>query len=54
MNHRAVRREVDREFEWERFIVLHTVDPVGKAKSVTLSEIGEQRARELFEKLFCD
>jgi hypothetical protein len=29
-------------------------DPVGKAKSVVLSEAGERRARELFEQLFCD
>ncbi len=29
-------------------------DPVGKAKSVALTKEGQERARELFEKLFCD
>ena len=29
-------------------------DPVGKAKSVALSEAGARRARELFEQLFCE
>ena len=29
-------------------------DPVGKAKSVALTEEGRKRAQELFERLFCD
>jgi len=29
-------------------------DPVGKAKSVVLTNEGQKRAEELFEKLFCD
>lgn len=44
--------------DWEAMNRLHAKglisDPVGKAKSVVLSEVGEQRARELFARLFCD
>jgi hypothetical protein len=29
-------------------------DPVGKAKSVVLTEEGRKRAEELFRRLFCD
>jgi len=29
-------------------------DPVGKAKSVVLSDEGARRAEELFHRLFCD
>ena len=29
------------------------LDPVGKAKSVVLTEEGERRCKELFEKHFC-
>ena len=29
-------------------------DPVSKAKSVMLSKAGQQRAKKLFERLFCD
>ncbi len=29
-------------------------DPVGKAKSVVLTEEGRRRAEELFRRLFCD
>ena len=29
------------------------LNPVGKAKSVMLTEEGEKRCRELFEKHFC-
>lgn len=44
--------------DWEALGRLHEKgwisDPVGKAKSVVLTEEGAQRAKELFEKLFCD
>ena len=44
--------------DWEAMNRLHAKglisDPVGKAKSVVLTEAGERRARELFEQLFCD
>jgi hypothetical protein len=44
--------------DWDALGRLHgkgyISDPVGKAKSIVLSEAGERRARELFEKLFCD
>jgi len=44
--------------DWDALGRLHTKgligDPVGKAKSVVLSESGERRAEELFNKLFCD
>ena len=44
--------------DWEALGRLHEKgwisDPVGKAKSVVLSEEGARRAKVLFEKLFCD
>ena len=44
--------------DWDAVNRLHAKglisDPVGKAKSVVLSEAGERQARELFTKLFCD
>ena len=44
--------------DWDALGRLHAKgfisDPVGKAKSVALSEAGERRAGELFEQLFCD
>jgi Domain of unknown function (DUF6429) len=44
--------------DWDAMNRLHAKglisDPVGKAKSVVLSEAGERQARELFTKLFCD
>lgn len=44
--------------DWDALARLHAKgfigDPVGKAKSVVLSEAGERRARELFTQLFCD
>jgi hypothetical protein len=44
--------------DWDALGRLHAKgfigDPVSKAKSVVLSEAGERRARELFERLFCD
>ncbi len=43
--------------DWDAMDRLHKkgmiLDPVGKAKSVVLTAEGEQRSRELFEKLFC-
>ena len=43
--------------DWDAMDRLHKkgmiLDPVGKAKSVVLTDEGEQRSRELFEKLFC-
>jgi hypothetical protein len=43
--------------DWEALNRLHAKgyisDPVGKAKSVVLSEEGALRAEELFVKLFC-
>ncbi len=44
--------------DWDALGRLHKKgfigDPVGKAKSVILTEDGERRAEALFEKLFCD
>jgi len=44
--------------DWEALNRLHAKglisDPVGKAKSVALSEEGQRRAEELFKQLFCD
>jgi hypothetical protein len=44
--------------DWDALGRLHAKryisDPVGKAKSVTLSEEGVLRAEELFRHLFCD
>ena len=44
--------------DWEALGRLHALglisDPVGKAKSVVLTESGERRAGELFRRLFCD
>ncbi len=44
--------------DWDALGRLHQKgligDPVGKAKSVSLSPEGRQRAEELFQKLFCD
>ena len=44
--------------DWDAMNRLHAKgfisDPVGKAKSVVLTEAGERQARELFAKLFCD
>ena len=43
-------------YDWDAMGQLHAAgllsDPVGKAKSVVLSEEGEKRSRELFEKHF--
>ncbi len=43
---------------WEALNRLHAKgyisDPARKAKSVMLSAEGKRRARELFERLFCD
>ena len=43
--------------DWDALARLHAKglisDPVGKAKSVALSETGERRAGELFTRLFC-
>lgn len=43
--------------DWDALGRLHDKgyisDPVGKAKSVVLSEAGARRAEELFVKLFC-
>jgi hypothetical protein len=43
--------------DWDALGRLHEKgyigDPVGKAKSVPLTEEGQERARELFERLFC-
>ena len=43
--------------DWDALGRLHAKgyisDPVGKAKSVVLSEEGARRAEELFVKLFC-
>jgi hypothetical protein len=43
-------------YDWEAMGRLHTAglihDPVGKAKSVVLTEEGEKRSRELFLKHF--
>jgi hypothetical protein len=44
-------------FDWETMNRLHAKglisDPVGKQKSINLSEEGYQKSRALFEKLFC-
>ena len=44
--------------DWDALGRLHAKgcisDPVGKAKSVVLSEEGARRAEELFHRLFCD
>ena len=44
--------------DWEALNRLHAKgfisDPVGKAKSVLLTEEGKRRAEELFQRLFCD
>jgi hypothetical protein len=44
--------------DWDALGRLHAKgyisDPVGKAKSVALSEDGARRAEELFARLFCD
>lgn len=44
--------------DWDALGRLHDKgyisDPVGKAKSVVLSEAGARRAEELFHRLFCD
>ena len=44
--------------DWEALNRLHAKgyisDPVGKAKSVALTEEGNRRAEELFQRLFCD
>lgn len=43
-------------FDWEAMNRLHTkgliFDPVGKAKSVGLTQEGVRRSKELFERLF--
>ena len=43
--------------DWDAMDRLHKkgmiLDPVGKAKSVVLTEEGEQRSREIFDRLFC-
>ena len=44
-------------FDWEALNRLHEkgfiLDPVGKAKSVVLTEQGEAHCKKLFEKHFC-
>ena len=44
--------------DWDALNRLHEKgfigDPVGKAKSVGLTKEGQERARELFGRLFCD
>jgi hypothetical protein len=44
--------------DWEALSRLHAKsyisNPVGKAKSVMLSEEGKERAEKLFRRLFCD
>jgi hypothetical protein len=43
-------------YDWDAMGRLHAagliLDPVGKAKSVVLTEEGEKRSRELFEQYF--
>jgi len=43
-------------YDWDAMARLHVAgflsDPVGKAKSVVLTEEGEKRSRELFERYF--
>ncbi len=45
-------------FDWDTMDRLHNKglisDPVGKQKSVYLTEEGYQRSKALFEKLFCE
>ena len=45
-------------FDWDTMNRLHEKelisDPVGKQKSVYLSEEGYQKSKALFEKLFCN
>lgn len=45
-------------FDWETMNRLHEKgfisDPVGKQKSVCLTEEGYQKSKALFEKMFCD
>jgi hypothetical protein len=49
-------RRVWKGFDWEAIIRLHIKglisDPVGKAKSVVLTEARHHRAERLFEELF--
>jgi hypothetical protein len=44
--------------DWDALNRLHTMgfisNPVGKAKSVTLTAEGKRRSEVLFERLFCD
>lgn len=44
--------------DWDALGRLHAKgyisNPVGKAKSVMVSEEGKRRSQELFERLFCD
>jgi hypothetical protein len=44
--------------DWDALRRLHEKgligDPIGKAKSVVLTKEGNEQARRLFEKLFCD
>jgi len=46
-----------KSFDWEALNRLHQrgyiSDPIGKAKSVVLTEEGLQEAERLFKKLFC-
>jgi len=46
-----------KSFDWEAMNRLHQKgyisDPIGKAKSVVLTEEGLQQAERLFKKLFC-
>ena len=46
-----------KSFDWEAMNRLHQKgyisDPIGKAKSVVLTEEGLQEAERLFKKLFC-
>ena len=46
-----------KSFDWEAMNRLHQKgyisDPIGKAKSVVLTEEGLQEAARLFKKLFC-
>jgi hypothetical protein len=49
-------RRVWKGFDWDAMNRLHAKglisDPVGRAKSVVLTEEGQQRAERLFEELF--
>lgn len=44
-------------FDWDAMDRLHQkgmiLNPVGKAKSVVLTDEGEQRCKELFQRHFC-